>query len=175
MPKAKKIAKKVSKKQVILPKKLSSLIGIALRDLRKAEKSDKYIIAMESTFHLPTTVTCTANDGELLISEQDACIICAAGSVMAFSLNTGIGMEKTPSDFAGNTHQLQAIDSLRMGHARIAMDDLEMPYDDDLKMPYDYEKLRKCEMRIPDYNRDNPESFHKAMIKFQAKLKKAGY
>jgi hypothetical protein len=166
MPKAKKVVKKVSKKKVILPRKLSSLIGIALRDLRKAEKSDKYIISMESTFHSPTTVTCTANHGEILVKEQQACVICAAGSVMAFSLNAG-NVERSPGDFVGNSAQLDAIDFLRKGNATAAAEELNITHK--------YEILEKLDSWIPDYDRNNPEPFHKAMIEFQAKLKKAGY
>ena len=169
----KRVVKKVSKKKTILPKKLSSLIGIALRDIRKAEKQEKYIVDM-GTFHEPSIIVCSYEGGfsseGRIIKREPACIVCAAGSVMAFTLKADFTKDLSPSSFKRNEAQLNAIDALRTGNAQSAAAFLD-PSDKECDNLYEIE----MKTYIPDYDRDNPKPFHKAMVKFQIALKKAGY
>lgn len=161
----KKVKKRVVKKKVILPRKLSALVRIALRDIRKAEKAaDKYIVDM-GTYHEPTQIVCKREGTDTIISTQDVCVVCAAGSVMAFSLGAKIDQELEPGKFPDNMHQLEAINNLRLG---------------DVGSAYSYvndsvpEKVWGLQTIMPSYDLKNPEPFHKAMEKLQAKLIKNG-
>lgn len=162
----KKVKKRVVKKEVILPRKLSALVRIALRDIRKAEKAaDKYIIDM-STYHEPTQIVCQREDTNTIISTQNVCVVCAAGSVMAFSLGAKIDQELEPYKFPGNRQQLEAINNLRLGdvgNAYAYLNGGDVP-----------KKVWGLQTIMPNYDLKNPEPFHKAMEKLQAKLIKNG-
>lgn len=172
-----KATKKV-KKPIILPMKMSSLIKIALADIRKAEKSEKCIIDMGHWYDI-REVKCYIGDNTVNpISKREACIICAGGSVMAFSL--GALEDKTrrnliPDNFPGNARQLSALDYLRTGNTYGAAERLELL---DWSTPANVkrvDKLEKLDVSIPEYSRENPEPFHKAMEKYRLKLLKAGF
>lgn len=166
MAKAKPKAKK--KAVIVLPRKMSALIKIALRDIRRAEEAE-FIVNM-STWYMPNIqVECRAVDDSTLIDQYTTCSMCAAGSVMRFSLanEKQKKLELTPDMFAKNDNQLEAIDSLRMGDVGDAAGYLE--FSD--RHRFDYFKYDTV---IPDYSMDDPEPFHKAMAKLQVKLEKAG-
>lgn len=174
----KKTAKKV-KKPVILPMKMSSLIKIGLADIRKAEKSEKCLVDMGHWYDVEE-VKCYLGDeaGNDPISTTDTCVVCAGGSVMAFSLGALEDKSKchlVPASFPDNHRQLEALDYLRQGdsyHAAryLRLVDWDAPFGDK-----QIKKLLKLNTHIPEYSRENPEPFHKAMEKYRLKLIKAGF
>lgn len=168
--KAKKKTVKRAVKKVILPMVPSKLIAIALRDIRKAEKlSKKYVVDMGEWYQPHATLECKTDNG-VVASEHKICTLCAAGSVMAFSLANEAQkkLKLHPSKFRENEKQLYAIDNLREGSFSGALRALELPdaYDD---------KHPSLNHEIPDYEPLDPEPFHEAMTAFQKKLEKAGY
>lgn len=181
-----KKAKRKVKKLLVLPRKMSALIKIALRDIRKAEKSAAFVVDMREWYEPNQEIVCRVGDSDgLVISKQKACVACAAGSVMAFSF--GLGPDGNPdkaSNLLGseeNGMQLSAIDSLRRGAVASAARELDISYDqwegperdidDTKKLDGFFEKLNS---NIPDYDNIDPKPFHEAMEKLQAKLEKAG-
>jgi len=167
------VKKKATRKLSVLPKKLSALVKLALQDIRKAEKlPEKYIFEMDNSYHEPTEVVCSTRGG-MEIKRQPACVLCAAGAVMAFSLKADFTKSLSPSNFGKNELQLDAIDSLRIGHVVNAYTSINGWSSLDNK-PELEEKLGKLDAAIPDYDRDNPEPFHKAMTKLGQRLRKAG-
>lgn len=179
--KAKKAVRKVKRKKVILPMKLSSLIGIALRDIRRAEAMPKKFVVDMDTWFKPETVQCKTDDG-VLIEEHKVCTMCAAGSVMAFSLGA-LGRKDADSElftesFPGNQKQLEAINYLRDGNCLQAARTLWPPtYNENSGAYIDDPKAKLAlglDTCIRGYYRHSPEPFHKDMAKFQAKLEKAG-
>jgi hypothetical protein len=137
-----------AKKPVILPKVPSKLIGIALRDIEKAEASRKYKINMAS-WHRPNS----------------HCSVCAAGSVMAFSLGAKSGLKYHPYDFPENRDQLLAINWLRLGDVSCA--NAEMNFGG-------AEAVKKFNRGITDYDYDQ-RLFKRDMRKLAADLRKAGF
>lgn len=185
--KAKKPTHKTSSKMTILPKKMSSLIGIALKDIRKAEKfSDKFIIDMATWYDPERSLTCRLDDNQhgKIIKEDKVCVMCAAGSVLAFSLGAGgkFRTQKVKEMETKNMPQLNAIDALRIGSLSTAVTELDLWPKADNNIHYDtqYKKLNdkmnklESESIIPEYDNSNPEPFHAAMKKLQTKLVKAG-
>jgi len=136
------------KKPIILPRKMSKLIRIALRDLEKAEKSRSYIVDM-GTWHLPV---------------DNKCYVCLAGSAMAFSLNVKKNEFHTPSDLAGNAEQLSAIDWLREGDVSFAAGDLDLRVTN---------KMRKMNRSVAQYYED-PKQFKRDMRKLARDLAAEG-
>lgn len=171
MAKAKKRTAK-RKKKVILPMKMSALIKIALTDIRKVERdTKKFVLDMGIYFNPNVDVTCSTSTGDVLDAYK-VCSLCAAGAVMAFSLGKANSLEElTPDSFPGNVKQLQAIDSLRQGEAGNAWLKLVGYYDDGGREA----AAANLDTNIPEYDRDNPEPFHRAMGMFQKKLIKAGF
>lgn len=174
---AKKAAKKAAKK-IILPKKMSSLIKIALRDIRLAEESEDYVINM-NRWHVPKDAVCTLEENPAeVIKRHQVCSVCAAGAVMAFSLKAPKNKELEPEKFKGNETQLEALDSLREGDVGEAADRLE------LKGTYDCDKGNyrggkeinyfNYNTGIVYYGLETREEFHREMTKLQVRLKKAG-
>src|SRR4051812_17274748 len=77
---------KKTKAKVVLPMKMSKLIGIALADLKKAEKqSNKYAIDMSDWYNPKAQLECRTLNGAL-VAKHAICSVCFAGAVMAFSL-----------------------------------------------------------------------------------------
>lgn len=171
----KRVVKKVTKKPVILPMKLSSLIAVALKDVRKAENTKSVVVEMSNWFEVEEVECRTQND--VLIETHNVCNLCAAGSVMAFSLGKlGTAASLTPTNFPKNERQLEAINELREGNVSGAIkclyhDDL---YDNESDASKLYRKACELNCHIPDYDRENPEPFHKAMIRFKERLQRAG-
>lgn len=88
-------------------KKLSSLLRVAIDDLRKIERRKNYVVNMVDWYCKHGTV---------------ACEVCMAGAVMACRLDipdSAVSME--PCDFSDDVgRKLQAIDYLRFGHVDYA-------------------------------------------------------
>jgi len=178
MAKAKKrVVKKPRKKPVILPMKMSSLIKIALKDLRKVEAQPRKFVVEMGNWFLPEEVICETSSG-IIVETHDICSVCAAGSVMAFTLGQKVdlnGDEVCPEHFPKNEKQLHAINELRVGNAIGAARYVGLWEPGPSTGSYrPGEKYQKYDAHIPEYDRDNPEPFHKAMTKFQQKLEKAG-
>lgn len=171
--KAKAKKRVVRKAKVILPMKMSKLIGIALADLKKAEKqSKKYTIDMNDWYNPKAQLECRAPGGEI-VAKHPTCTVCFAGAVMAFSLPKSRGANKPyePSDFKGNSQQLEALNELRLGDVREAARNLGLCEWYDEK----WHKFNQMNMDIPSYSNLNPKPFHAAMLKLKAKLAAAGY
>lgn len=176
--KAKAKAKKpVAKKKgpVVLPMVLSKLIAIALKDLRKVEKmKNKYAVNMGDWYVPNSDLICRVED--VVISKTKICSVCAAGSVMALSLGAKGTGYMDPSSFPKNMNQLHAINSLRTGEVVSAHNNLfPDAYVSSFSEDSESKKLCSLNTDIPEYEPMNPEPFHNAMVKLQAKLEKAGY
>lgn len=176
MAKAKNKSKRAKKKPVILPMKMSALIKVALKDIRRAERTDKIVVDMSDWFNPDNEVTCQTQSGAIL-EEYKVCTMCAAGSVMAFTLGA-LKRDKylQPDDYPKNEKQLYAINDLRGGGVSQAAMSLGLIDTDDYGVLDEVAvtKYRKLNRNIPDYDRKKPEPFHKAMGQLQAKLEKAG-
>jgi hypothetical protein len=181
-----KKAKSTRKKVKVLPCKMSALIKIALKDIRKAEASQKFIIDMDDWYRPDTELNCMLHS-QTVVERHKVCVACAAGSVMAFSLGLGSDSNSANADkllhSESNGRQLMAINELRVGQVAEAAKELEL-----LNWDYDMEdnpeawdswdkqrdRFRSFDTTIPDYDNLDPEPFHKEMGKLQAKLEKAG-
>ena len=114
------------KPKTTLPSKLSDLAELTLRNMQSAIKSPRYYINMD-VFHVP----------------NKTCAVCAAGSVMAFTLDVPHNVNRVASDFPRHiTHKLFAIDCLRTGAVSAALVELGRPYMKEMKLnrnitPYD--------------------------------------
>lgn len=164
------------KGKTILPRKLSSLIRIALKDIRKAEASDKAVVDMSFYFHPNQALDCMINGNTVYTKE--VCVMCAAGSVMAFTLKAKMNGDRNlePANFPGNHDQLYAIDALRIGDvldAALTLGLVKLDEYGDLASESEA-KFESFDEPIPEYEVQDPEPFHKAMEKLQAKLQKAG-
>lgn len=97
--------------------------------------------------------------------------MCAAGSVLAFSLGAGgnIRTSKVSALESKNENQLAAIDLLRTGDVEHAAEWLKIS-NEKVKRFFKVSKIK----RIPNYEIKNPEPFHKAMLELKTKLAKAG-
>lgn len=170
----KRVVKKAKAKaaKVILPTKMSKLIGIALTDLKKAEKqSHKYAVDMGDWYNPNAQLSCKTPNGAV-VAVHKVCTVCFAGAVMAFSLPKPRSKgDLQPENFRGNRDQLLALNSLRLGHANAAGDALGLCAYGDAT----YDELGHLNTNIPDYDALNPKPFHDAMVKFKTKLAKAGY
>ncbi len=101
------------KKPIILPRKMSALIRIALEDLTKVERSKVYEVQM-GNWHLPLA------DGK--------CAVCFAGAVMAKTCNFKKSADVFPrrSSMGDNLDQFFALDSLRQGEIGLAASELHL-------------------------------------------------
>lgn len=101
-----------------LPNKFSDLIEVALGDLKAVERSKQYRIGMNQDWHSPVH----RDDGE-----EQYCIVCFAGAVMAKTLGIADEENVTPSDFTDQDTQnkLKALDDLREGDITCAFQRME--------------------------------------------------
>lgn len=133
-----------------LPNKPSELILLALQDLAKARRDKKYYVDM-ATWHYPDSST-------------NRCVVCLAGSVMAFTLKKSINKYLFPDDFAQDTRdKLIALDYFRKGiiSSGCRVLGIELPFDDfdDVEIP-NYEQgylpfrsaMRKLAKRFKEFN-----------------------
>ena len=84
-----------------LPGKPSALLELAMKDLAKVERSQRYIVDMVE-WHSP------------ILNNQ--CAVCLAGAVMANSLDIPPDHDITPDCFYQEEHALCAIDEFRCGN-----------------------------------------------------------
>ena len=142
---------------VKLPRKMSALITLALADLAKCERSEKYAVYM-GWWHDRWT-------------ETSPCTVCFAGAVMAQSLGIGshiTGWEKglAPVDFPGNGDQLYALNSLRSGLVGAAAEKLGLS-------PTERATAWSLE-RVPCEHSDDPKQFRADMRKLARELEAVG-
>lgn len=83
-----------------LPDKPSELCRVALADLAKCRQDPRYIIDMMQ-WHEPY--------------DEDHCVVCLAGSVMAQTFNVPIDEECRPNQFGVDRRKLHALDEFREG------------------------------------------------------------
>ncbi len=131
-----------------LPKKPSALIRLALDDLRKVERSKKYVVDM-GTYHEP---------------EYDGCHVCLAGAIMAKTLKTPL-TRTTGTGFYTEGNKLRALDYLRTGQTYEAFWELSLSC----------QNFAKFDRDICNYTNRNKNEFHKQMRELARDLEKGGY
>jgi hypothetical protein len=126
------------KKERLLPEKLSDCLEVALTDLEKCEKDKRYRINM-GDWHKP----------------NGKCAVCLAGSAMACTLKVPIRTHLEPWQMdRHNSRRLRAINHLREGDIRQAVNDLALEFPDacpSFLLVANYEDDRrqfKAEMRL---------------------------
>lgn len=135
-----------------LPEKPSALIRLALDDLRKVERDERYGVYM-GEWHVPR--------------DSGTCEVCLAGAVMAMSLGANIQTYSMPSDFQeqdqATTERLLALNNFRSGHIA-----------DGLCVMRCYSSRRSLPnyMFVPNYHTDH-EDFYVAMEKMADMLERA--
>ena len=140
----------MTKNEIKLPDTLSGLIRVALVDLCKCEKDDKYDIFMED-WHTP--------------QDSGICEVCLAGAVMAQTLDIPIENESFPSEFGFQIQQgLHALNSIKRGH----VSDIIMSLNPENRNP-----TKVYNRDIVEYENDS-ELFHKQMNQLADDLEKAG-
>jgi hypothetical protein len=108
-----------------LPKRPSALIRLAIADLKKAERTEGYRVDM-NTWHDGATLGETLYDPATCITTEteaaSPCVVCFAGSVMAFSLNAPQTRNTRPEDYPEDVAiALSALDKFGMGWVFIAL------------------------------------------------------
>lgn len=144
-----------------LPHKPSDLIRVAIVDLEKAEKSDKYRIEMED-WHAPKS--------------DKICEVCLAGSVMAFTLEWDPSKDLNPNDNDNPEllqNQLYALNEFREGYVNFGFSYLSNT--DEYKEFEDYDVLSEPFNREITPYREDSELFKREMITLASDLEKAGY
>lgn len=139
--------KRKFKKFGILPGRPSELIELALADLKKVERSKKYVVDM-SNWHRR--------------SGSNICHVCLAGAVMAKELKFDSKISAIPS--GPETIPLAALNALRTGDVEGAFSYLELLYTESYKF----------DRPITDYHQ-NKSKFYSDMRKLAADLRKAGF
>ena len=138
----------MTKRIPTLPRKLSDLGELTLRNMQSAIRSPRYHIDM-SVFHVP----------------NKTCAVCAAGSVMAFTLGVPHDVNRLASDFPDSiNHKLFAIDCLRSGAVGAALIELRQPYTEG----------KKLDREIAPYEERNRKPFFRAMRALIKDLRAAG-
>lgn len=102
---------------VSLPDKLSDLITVALDDMEKVRKDNKYKFDM-SSWHEPDPCFHELPDSVRHINDipNIICNVCMAGAVMAKTLNANHRFRVLPEMYIGETeNKLDAIDDFRSG------------------------------------------------------------
>lgn len=99
-------------KAVELPDTLSDLILLALDDLERAEASRQHKVDMYA-WHQPDAIKVRGSK----------CVVCFAGSVMAFTLGAEASKRLGPSNWDAVTERkLRALDQVRLGRIAIAIE-----------------------------------------------------
>ena len=140
-----------------LPNKLSSLIRVAVRDLRKVEKlTRKYKINM-GDWHQPNS----------------HCSVCFAGGVMAMSLGAPSDSNYGPGAFSlHNQARLYALNSVRTGSVAVALRDLGV---DGADIPSEFHYYDIPPYRDPKVHPDRNKEFYAGMRGLAKDLQEAGF
>lgn len=151
---------------VELPSKPSELIKLAIKDLKAAEKSKKYVVKM-SRFHE------LVDDGSPLAAFHDdhvgKCAVCFAGSVMARSLKCNPKDTVSPTQFDKKTMaKLYALDALRLGDIPLAFNWLK------LKVPKYLSQFHADGKIETDSNYSYPDKFKANMLTLANDLAEIG-
>ena len=133
-----------------LPDKPSALLTLAMKDLKKIEKSTHYEVFMEE-WHEPS------RGGRF-------CSVCLAGSVIANTLKSTKDKGLIPADYDMDTeNKLNALDEFRQGRVTRALKCMDIAIPKQLKEIY----------KVASYS-DGCAKFKSDMNKIIARLKKAG-
>ncbi len=150
-----------------LPDTPSELLTVALDDLKKVERSTRYIVDMEF-WHLPTKYAIGK------YGYNNKCVVCLAGAALAKTLKNDPGMWIDPGnpdtvspvqigDNPSDAQKVYALDLFREGEVRQAMERLGYSEFDDLNTrsitPYD----------------ENPAQFKRDLRKLARDLMNLGY
>lgn len=142
-----------------LPRRFSTLILHALKDLRKAERSPKYKVDM-TNWHMPNS----------------HCSVCFAGAVMAFSLKLDPKTEvdrirglKLQFKDTSLTKKFLALDRVRQG---IFTGYESAAYH--LTLPEEKVDKAVVGIRVPLYSKRNRNKFHQSVRLAAKRLKKVG-
>ena len=101
-----------AKISIKLPNKLSDLMEVALKDLRRVERSKKYVVDM-GKWHSPNSV----------------CHVCYGGAVMTRVLKPDEGIGALRGTFGNRTtHKFLALNAIRTGDISDALDILNIKY-----------------------------------------------
>ncbi len=126
-----------------LPDTPSELLTVALDDLKKVERSTRYIVDMDF-WHEPTK-----------INHAQKCIVCLAGAAIAKTLNRDAtqnispgNMEKAVPNLCGDTvadsDKIWALDKLRTVHIKRALYALgytaDLPFENRVITPYNEDR-----------------------------------
>ncbi len=139
-----------------LPRKMSSLITLALADLAKVERSKEYTVDMD-LWHEPFDTF----DGT-----RSVCFVCFAGAVMAQTLGERVTRAVNPDHFFSNKDQLMALNYLREGRVVQAAGQLRLSCSH-VGKAHDFDR------HVDDYSND-PKKFRADMQKLARELKAAG-
>lgn len=132
-----------------LPNKPSELIRVALKDLKKAERSPRYKINMD-VWHMP----------------NGKCSVCFAGGVMAFSCKASPEEECTYEDFSRSARRkFLFLNSARQGKMGSAFEDLGRSFF----------KGELFTRKIVSYMGKGKAKFKQQMSQLATDLAKAGY
>lgn len=111
--------------KLFLPDKLSKLILVALNDLEKVEKDEKYKVDMGQWHHPPLY--------------NGPCAVCLAGAVIAKTCKTSYKKDLMPGDFFENeVKKFNALDLVRQGEIFRAL----------IKLGVDEKNARECQDKL---------------------------
>lgn len=114
------------KRMVKLPVKLSALIELTIADIKKAERSPRYVVNMDIWHEPRVEQVWSEKRGEFFMPKVETCTVCAAGSVMAGTLKVPLSTDCGPEDFsAWNRARLLACNFFRLGEVAEAAIDLQ--------------------------------------------------
>lgn len=122
------------KTNVNLPDKLSDLIDLAVDDLEKCERDDRYKVHM-GFWHSPPIIDYFGAQ----TNNKSKCLVCLAGSVMAQTLNEPIDISVYPCNYDTRTEsKLIALNAVRNYHLESAHFELSadiLPHVEDYYLP----------------------------------------
>lgn len=138
-----------------LPNKMSELILLALRDLKKIEKLKSYEVDMREWHTAP----------EDTYGESTKCQVCFAGSVISRTLKMPKNKTVDMSMFSNKmSNKFYALDSLRQGYVGSAYRALGI----------DSDAMHGMDRRITPYSYDS-KKFKEEMYQLAQDLKKEGF
>lgn len=104
-----------------LPRKMSELLRLAVKDAQTCEADPRYRLSMD--------------DWHRYRDSSSQCHVCMAGAVMAQSLEVGLETSTMPHELGCDKHEiLTAIDRMRIGAMRVAANMLQSSVDSPQKI-----------------------------------------